>query len=55
MLFPFTFDEGELRNAYQGWELVKYNEDLGTMHNGGRFKKMVRPSRLELPTPTMSR
>lgn len=38
MPFPFTFDEGELRNAYQGWELVKYNEDLGTMHNGARLK-----------------
>lgn len=38
MPFPFTFDEGELRNAYQGWELVKYNEDVGTMHNGARLK-----------------
>ena len=32
--FPFTFDEGQLSAAYAGWELVKYNEDLGTMHNG---------------------
>lgn len=38
MPFSFTFDEGELRDAYQGWELVKYNEDLGTMHNGARLK-----------------
>lgn len=38
MPFPFTFDESELRDAYQGWELVKYNEDLGTMHNGARLK-----------------
>lgn len=38
MPFSFTFDEDELREAYQGWELVKYNEDLGTMHNGARLK-----------------
>jgi len=38
MPFPFTFDDGELRDAYQGWELVKYNEDVGTMHNGTRLK-----------------
>lgn len=38
MPFPFTFDDGELRDAYQGWELVKYNEDVGTMHNGARLK-----------------
>lgn len=38
MPFSFTFDEGELRDAYQGWELLKYNEDLGTMHNGARLK-----------------
>lgn len=36
--FPFTFDEGELSAAYEGWELVKYNEDIGTMHNGARFQ-----------------
>ena len=32
--FPFTFEQGQLSAAYAGWELVKYNEDLGTMHNG---------------------
>lgn len=36
--FPFTFDENELKNAYEGWELIKYNEDLGTMHNGARLQ-----------------
>lgn len=36
--FPFTFDEGELKQAYQGWELIKYNEDLGTMHNGAKLQ-----------------
>ncbi|MCG6659797.1 tellurite resistance methyltransferase TehB [Halomonas campisalis] len=32
--FPFTLQEAQLRDAYTGWELIKYNEDLGTMHNG---------------------
>lgn len=32
--FPFTLHEGQLRTIYQGWEMLKYNEDLGTMHNG---------------------
>lgn len=36
--FPFTLDEGELSDFYQGWELVKYNEDLGTMHNGAELQ-----------------
>lgn len=36
--FPFTFSEGELSAAYSGWELIKYNEDLGTMHNGAQLQ-----------------
>lgn len=36
--FPFTCREGQLSSAYQGWELVKYNEDLGTMHNGAQMQ-----------------
>ncbi|QIW14959.1 tellurite resistance methyltransferase TehB [Pasteurellaceae bacterium RH1A] len=32
MPFSFTFAEGELKNYYQGWELIKYNEDLGQLH-----------------------
>ena len=36
--FPFTLGEGQLREAYAGWELVKYNEDVGTMHNGARLQ-----------------
>ena len=36
--FPFTFGEGELSAAYASWELVKYNEDLGTMHNGAQLQ-----------------
>ncbi len=36
--FPFTLRSGELSQAYAGWELVKYNEDVGTMHNGARLR-----------------
>ena len=36
--FPFTFDEGELKAAYNDWEFIKYNEDVGTMHNGARLQ-----------------
>lgn len=32
--FPSTLGEGQLREAYAGWQLLKYNEDLGTLHNG---------------------
>jgi len=38
MNFPFTFEPGQLSAAYKGWELVKYNEDVGTMHNGARLQ-----------------
>lgn len=36
--FPFTLGPGELSAAYEGWELLKYNEDLGTMHNGAQLQ-----------------
>lgn len=40
--FPFAFKEGELRRYYAGWELLKYNEDVGELHrtdaNGNRIK-----------------
>lgn len=40
--FPFAFKSGELKNYYQGWELLKYNEDVGELHrtdeNGNRIK-----------------
>lgn len=36
--FPFTFREGQLATVYRGWEMLKYNEDLGTMHNGARLQ-----------------
>lgn len=36
--FPFTLKTGQLSEAYKGWELVKYNEDVGTMHNGAQLQ-----------------
>jgi len=30
--FPFTFKPDELKNYYQGWEIIKYNEDVGKLH-----------------------
>lgn len=36
--FPFTLKTGQLREAYQGWDLIKYNEDVGTMHNGAQLQ-----------------
>lgn len=40
--FSFTFKENELKDYYQGWELVKYNEEMGELHktdeNGNRIK-----------------
>ena len=36
--FPFTLRAGQLREAYEGWELIKYNEDLGAMHTGAQLQ-----------------
>lgn len=36
--FPFLLKEQELSDYYAGWELIKYNEDLGTMHNGAQLQ-----------------
>lgn len=38
MNFPFTLKPGELSDIYADWEMLKYNEDLGTMHNGARLQ-----------------
>lgn len=38
MNFPFTLKAGELSTLYQGWELIKCNEDPGTMHNGAKLQ-----------------
>lgn len=40
--FPFTFKAGELKDYYQGWNIIKYNEGVGQLHktdaNGERIK-----------------
>lgn len=36
--FPFVLEEGQLSTIYQDWDLLKYNEDLGTMHNGSQLQ-----------------
>ena len=36
--FPFTLKAGQLSEAYEEWELIKYNEDVGTMHNGAKLQ-----------------
>ncbi|SEK88654.1 tellurite methyltransferase [Colwellia chukchiensis] len=36
--FPLTLSAGQLSQAYQGWQLIKYNEDVGTMHNGAKLQ-----------------
>lgn len=40
--FPFAFKEGELRHFYDGWEILKYNENPGELHrtdaSGNRIK-----------------
>ena len=36
--FPFTFKAGQLRETYEGWKQIKYNEDVGTMHNGMKLQ-----------------
>lgn len=40
--FHFTFKAGELKAYYQGWDIIKYNEDVGQLHktdaNGDRIK-----------------
>lgn len=36
--FPFTFNTGQLRKVYEGWNLMKYNENIGTMHHGAQLQ-----------------
>lgn len=36
--FPFSLKADQLRETYKGWELIKYNEDVGTMHNGAKLQ-----------------
>lgn len=41
--FPFAFKPGQLSELYQGWKLIKYNEDVGELHRvdaqGKRIKQ----------------
>ena len=41
--FPFAFKAGELSALYDGWKIVKYNEDVGELHRvdaaGNRIKQ----------------
>lgn len=41
--FPFTFTAGELSALYKGWNIVKYNENVGELHRvdaqGNRIKQ----------------
>lgn len=39
--FRFGFKEGELSGYYEGWELLKYNEDVGQMHRRDAFGNLV--------------
>ena len=42
MPFSFTFKEGELKEYYKDWEIIKYNENTGELHKtdilGNRIK-----------------
>ncbi|VEB59322.1 tellurite resistance protein TehB [Salmonella enterica subsp. enterica] len=37
--FPFAFKEGELRRYYEGWDMLKYNEDVGRASPHGRKRQ----------------
>ena len=41
--FPFAFKAGELKALYEGWNIVKYNENVGELHrvdaDGNRIKQ----------------
>lgn len=50
----FSFKEGELRDYYQGWELLKYNEDVGQLHRrnpDGSFVQMQFATLIAKKTP----
>lgn len=36
--FSFTLHEDQLSTIYHRWEMLKYNENLGTMHNGAQLQ-----------------
>lgn len=40
--FSFTFKENELCTYYDGWDLIKYNEDFGHLHKVDVFGNPIR-------------
>lgn len=40
--FPFAFKAGELSGYYEGWELIKYNEDVGQLHKTDEHGNRIR-------------
>ncbi|WP_222986907.1 SAM-dependent methyltransferase TehB [Psittacicella melopsittaci] len=41
MPFPFTFASNQLKDLYQGWEFVEYNENLGHLHKTDAFGNRI--------------
>ena len=40
--FPFAFKAGELSALYDGWNIVKYNEDIGELHRVDKQGNRIR-------------
>ncbi|WP_180079540.1 MULTISPECIES: SAM-dependent methyltransferase TehB [unclassified Acinetobacter] len=40
--FPFAFKPGQLSELYQGWKLIKYNEDIGELHRVDEQGKRIK-------------
>ncbi len=40
--FPFAFKTGELRALYEGWNIVKYNENVGELHRVDEQGKRIK-------------
>ncbi|RIY31954.1 tellurite resistance methyltransferase TehB [Psittacicella hinzii] len=42
MPFPFTFAPNELKDYYQGWEFIEYNENPGHLHKTDVFGNRIK-------------
>ena len=40
--FPFAIKTGELRSLYEGWNIVKYNENVGELHRVDEQGKRIK-------------
>ena len=40
--FPFAFKPGQLSELYQGWKLIKYNENIGELHRVDEQGKRIK-------------